>query len=78
MMMLMMMMLLLLPLLLSFTALWGGELIGQRFVSTHCGGLRALKEAQLALRLCSVDAICIKLMSSSTDKQSDALDKNVN
>lgn len=31
----------------------------------HC----ALKEAQLALRLCSLDAICIKLMSSSTDKQ---------
>lgn len=38
---------------------------------SHDGGLPhcALKEAQLALRLCSVDAICIKLMSSSTDKQ---------
>lgn len=46
-------------------------LCGRARRESHDGGLPhcALKEAQLALRLCSVDAICIKLMSSSTDKQ---------
>lgn len=46
-------------------------LCGRTRRESHDGGLPhcALKEAQLALRLCSVDAICIKLMSSSTDKQ---------
>lgn len=50
----------------AWLALWHGQGEGGS-KGAHC----ALKEAQLALRLCSVDAICIKLMSSSTDKQTE-------